>query len=98
MITGKYDVAAKFAGQSMTGICELVADGEVLSGQIESMGNIIEVENGKVDGDTFNFKCMFSTPMGLVKAKAFGSVEGDDIELNLKALIGKVKFTGKRIG
>ncbi len=97
MITGKYDVAAKFAGQSMTGICDLVADGDVLTGQIESMGNIIEVEEGKVEGDSFKFKCMFQTPMGLVKAKATGSVSGDDIEMNLKALIGKVKFTGKRI-
>lgn len=98
MITGKYEVAAKFAGQEMTGVCELTAEGDVLKGQIESMGNIIEVEDGTIEGDAFKFKCMFQTPMGLVKAKASGSVTGDDIELNLKALIGKVKFTGKRIG
>ncbi len=98
MITGKYEVGAKFAGQEMTGICELKEEGDVLTGQIESMGNIIEVEEGTIDGDSFKFKCMFQTPMGLVKAKASGSVSGDDIEMNLKALIGKVKFTGKRIG
>lgn len=97
MIDGKYDVKAVFAGKEMTGICDLKTDGDVLTGQIESMGNIIAVEDGKVDEDKFTYKCKFSTPMGLTKAKASGFVDGDHIEMTLKALIGKVTFKGERI-
>ena len=97
MVAGKYLASGVIMGSDMETEIEYIVEGNTLTGTMVVMGTKIEVLEGTVDGDTFKHQCKVPTPMGQMKIKIDGKVEGDDISFIIKNPMGKSPFTGKRI-
>ena len=75
----------------------LKADGDKLSGVMESMFGKQDFSGGTVTGDNFAFTMKISGPMGDMQLDYTGTVSGDDISGSVKAGdFGSSPFTGKR--
>ncbi|MBN1693113.1 MAG: hypothetical protein JW845_06110 [Dehalococcoidales bacterium] len=76
----------------------LKADGDKLSGSMESSFGKMDFSGGTVTGDDVAWETEVSSPMGSMKLGYTGKVSGDDISGNVKAGdFGTSPFTGKRI-
>lgn len=73
-------------------------EGPVLTGTVSAAGNTIEIENGRAteDGFTYQYK-MKGGPIGKIKVKVDGKVEGDKLIGNLKTPMGSISFEGTRV-
>lgn len=96
-LEGKYMASGSVMGSDMDCEATLHVEGNVLTGTMLTMGNLVEILDGVADGDSFKCACKVPTPMGEMKIKLEGSVSGDDIEFTLRNPMGKSKFVGKRI-
>ncbi len=97
MVAGKYVAEGEIMGSEMESEIEYIVDGSTLTGSMVVLGSKIDVVDGVVDGDHFKHICHVDTPMGKMKVKIDGNVNGDDITFTLKAPLGKSAFTGHRV-
>lgn len=96
-VAGKYSATGVVMGSDMDCNANFIVEGNVLTGTILTMGNLVEILDGEVDGDTFKCACKVPTPMGQMRIKLNGTVTGDEIEFTLKNPMGKSVFTGTRV-
>jgi hypothetical protein len=94
-IDGTYKIIAKSPVGDQAGELLFRTENNVLTGYMTALGSKAEIENGKVDGDNFEFTVKFKTPMG-TKTTVTGSVEKNDITGQMKAMMTKIKFSGTR--
>ncbi|MFV0519485.1 MAG: hypothetical protein ACK5LY_04345 [Lachnospirales bacterium] len=97
MVEGNYIAKGKVMGSEMESHIEYLVEGATLTGKMVVMGNTVDVEKGNVDGDSFTHLCHVPTPMGKMKVKVAGSINGDDISFILQSPMAKSEFVGKRI-
>lgn len=61
------------------------------------MGATAEIGDGVLDGNHFYHTMKMKTPMGNMKIKVDGKLEGDMISGTLKAMMITMPFKGKRM-
>lgn len=95
-VEGAYNVTVEAMGKKAHGTLELRVSGSTLTGNVRAAGMKVEVQDGRVNGDSFTGAVEADTPLGHKKASVKGSVSGDTISGELKAGLLKAKFTGTR--
>ena len=68
------------------------------TGTNEVMGQVLTIQNGKISGNTFEFKEKMDSPMGASEFTFKGTFDGDKISGNIITQMGTMSFTGKRVG
>jgi hypothetical protein len=96
-VDGSYKVVTKSAMGGGEGVFTLATEGETLKGTVEFMGETLELQNGTTSGNDFSATVEGKSPMGPMKLKFNGSVEGDAISGVLTTGLMKIKFSGERI-
>lgn len=72
-------------------------EGSVLTGTISALGNTVEIEKGRATEDGFTHQYKMKGPMGKIKVKVEGKVDGDKLIGNLKTPMGSIPFEGTRV-
>jgi hypothetical protein len=96
-VDGTYKISGEAMGTVLEGTLELASSGSKLAGTARIGSQMIELKNGKADGDSFTADVTAPTPMGDVKFKMSGKVAGDKISGRLKTLMVNAKYEGSRI-
>lgn len=91
-VDGTWNVEAR--GQQ--GTFDLHADGDTLTGHIKVMAIEADIQDGTLNGSSFTGTVEADGPVGHVKAKLSGTVDGDSLTGTLKVGIMKTKLTGTR--
>lgn len=78
------------------GKLDLRANGNELTGHVSVMGIEADIQDGKLNGSNFTGTIEADGPVGHVKAKLSGTVDGDNLTGTLKVGIVKTKLTGSR--
>jgi hypothetical protein len=73
-------------------------DGDVLTGTNEVMGQTLQILDGKVSGNSFEFKEKMESPQGASEFSFKGSVDGDKITGSIQSPMGPMPFEGSRVG
>lgn len=96
-VDGTYKFVADSAMGEIAGTVTLTsaADG-TLKGTVDVMDDVVELEDAKADGNDYTGKCTVKGPMGKMKLKVKGTVEGDSISGSLDAGLMKFPFKGSR--
>ena len=97
-ITGTYHVVGKMMGRDFDSHIRYVEDNGVLTGSVTFMDQEIAVIEGAVNGNSFKHKCIVDSPMGDMKIRIEGTVDGDDMTMQFRTPIFKTTLTGKRVG
>lgn len=95
-VDGTYRVILDAFGSSTQGTVTLKSNGQALSGEVYGMGMDAQLENGKVDGQSFSGTIEGPTPLGTMRFKVSGKVDGNAIAGTLKAGLVKATFEGTR--
>jgi hypothetical protein len=95
------DGTYKITTQSQMGKTEATfqfrTNGDTLTGTNEVMGQTLEILNGKVNGNSFNFIEKMESPMGATEFTFKGTVDGDKISGEFVSQMGTTPFEGTRI-
>ena len=95
-IDGTYKGTAKAFLGSADFELRLETSGTALSGTASVMGIEAELQNGKVDGDSFSFQAEGDSPLGHMVLDVKGTVSGDRITGAAKAGGMSAKLEGAR--
>ena len=95
-IDGTYKIIAKAPIGNQEGTLVFKVEGDVLTGAMTALGATLEIENGKVNGNDFEYTMKYKTPIGTTKTTVTGSVDGDKISGIFKALMMTMHFSGTR--
>lgn len=91
-VDGNWNVEAR----GRQGTLQLQADGNTLHGHVAVVGIEADIQDGQLNGSNFTGTIEADGPVGHVKAKLSGSVDGDTMNGTLKVGIVKTKLTGIR--
>lgn len=91
-VDGEWNVEAR--GQQ--GTLDLHAHGNTLTGHVKVMTVEADIQDGRLNGSSFTGTVETEGPVGHVKAKLSGTVDGDSLTGTLKVGIIKTKLTGTR--
>ena len=95
-IDGTYDIMVKTLKGKQGGRLVFKTDGETLTGTSDSGGEVVELLDGQVQGNGFQFKVKQKTPIGRLSIKFKGTVDGDTISGKAKTPFGPAPFEGTR--
>jgi hypothetical protein len=96
-IDGTYDIMVKTLKGKQGGRLVFKTDGETLTGTSDSGGEVVELLDGKVEGNEFQFKVKQKTPIGRLSINFKGTVDGDKISGKAKTPFGPAPFDGTRV-
>ncbi|MDR3318417.1 MAG: hypothetical protein LBS99_03185 [Clostridiales bacterium] len=96
-IEGTYNITVKSLVGKQAGTLVYKTEGDVLTGSMSWGKVIVTVENGKIDGDNFEWTMNYKTPMGVTKSTVTGIVDGDDVSGKFKAGLLTMPFSGARV-
>ena len=96
MIDGTYKIQMDSPVGAKEGTAVLITSGEKLTGSLTAMGVQIDIENGKVDDNSFTFGGKLESFVGPVIFAVGGSVEGDTIQGIAHIANRDFVFTGTR--
>ncbi len=96
-VDGIYEISLKTPMGNQKGKLDLKAEGTVLTGTAQVMGASVPLENGKVDGDAFEFQVEANTPMGKIKITMKMKVDGDALSGEATTPFGPAPVTGTRV-
>jgi hypothetical protein len=91
-LDGTWNVEAR----GRQGTIALHTDGAALTGRVDVMGIVADIEDGRVNGSSFTGTIEADGPVGHVKAKLSGTADGDSLSGAIKVGIVKTKLTGTR--
>lgn len=95
-IDGTYNITLNTPMGKQDGKLTLKADGDTLTGNMEQMGNSVDLANGKVDGDKLTWDASITTPMPMT-LKFEAALDGDNIAGDVElGAFGKASFEGTR--
>jgi hypothetical protein len=97
-VDGTYEISIQTPMGNQTGTLTLKTNGTDLTGTSEVMGAESPLQNGKVDGDAFDFMVEASTPMGAIELTIKGKVDGDELTGEATSPFGPAPMSGKRTG
>ena len=96
MIDGTYKIQMDSPVGAKEGTAVLITSGEKLTGSLTAMGVQIDIENGKVNDNSFTFGGKLESFVGPVIFAVGGSVEGDTIQGIAHIANRDFVFTGTR--
>ena len=95
-IDGAYDVTINSPMGSQNATVTLVTDGATLTGTLAGPNGSLDIQDGKVDGDSLTWSAQMVQPMPM-KLDFTASVSGDEISGSVKlGAFGSASFSGKR--
>lgn len=95
-VDGKWNMTMKTPMGEQNGTLDLKTEGDSLSGQMAGATGTVQIENGKVDGDSVSWNAKITTPMPMT-LEFQGKVEGDSLTGTVKlGAFGNAPFTGAR--
>jgi len=95
-IDGTYDTTVKSPMGDQTGKFTVVTDGDTFTGKMEGGMGSMDVEEGKVDGNTLTWKMNMTVPMPMT-LEGEATIEGDTIAGNINAgAFGAMPLTGTK--
>ena len=95
-VDGIYNIEVEAGGSKQLGSFTYKTNGNVLTGTATAMGVTSEITDGKVDKNRFEHTMKMKTPLGEMKIKVKGKVEGDVISGVFKVMMMSMPFSGKR--
>lgn len=96
-VDGKWNVVIKTPMGDQTGELTLKQDGDALNGTMSGAMGSIELQNGKVDGDTLTWSANVTSPMP-VQLDFTGKIDGDTIGGDVKlGAFGSSTFSGTAV-
>ena len=97
-VAGTYECVTKTPMGDQKSDVTIVVDGDTFTGSnVGAMGSM-ELENGKVDGNTLTWTMKMTVPMPMT-LEGSATVDGDDVTGSVKAgAFGSFPLSGKRIG
>lgn len=97
-VDGNYKIEIDTPMGKQESTLTLKADGDKLSGSMESMFGKQDFSGGSVKGDAVAWVMEISGPMGNMKLEYSGTVSGNDISGQVKAGdFGSSPFKGKKV-
>ncbi len=95
-VAGTYTVTTKTPMGDQTGTFTIVVDGDSFTGSVSNPMGTMEVQDGKVSGNTLTWKMDMKVPMPM-KLEGEATVDGDAITGNIKAgAFGSMALAGTR--
>lgn len=95
-ISGEYSVTVDTPIGQQEGSLTLKEENGSLSGTLTNSKGTFDFSDGTVDGNEVHFTTKIKTPMGRLKAKVSGKVDGDRFEGKAKLPLGSAEITGIR--
>ena len=98
-LNGDYKVNMVTGGRKYEAVYTLSTDDEGnLTGTLGAMGAKVVLERGSVNGNEFEGDASTKAPMGKIKMKLSGTIDGDNIKGEIKPSIGaKSTFEGSKV-
>lgn len=96
-INGTFNIVSSSPMGKSEGSFTFKTEGDILTGTATANGETVDIYDGKVDGNDFSLLFKMKTPMGNLKIKVTGKVDGDNISGVFKYILGTMKFEGKRV-
>jgi hypothetical protein len=97
-VAGTYDCVAKSPVGDQKSVLTFVVDGDTVTGTNAGANETMEIENGKVDGNTLTWEMRMTFPMPL-KLECSATVDGDALTGTIKAgMLGSMAMSGVRQG
>ena len=93
----KWNITIKTPMGDKSGVLDLKAEGTTLTGSLSDGSHNVEIDDGKVVGNTLYWSAKITSPMHM-KFKFTATVDEDRISGVAKHLLGKATFTGTRAG
>ena len=95
-IDGSWETVTKTPMGTQKAVMKIVSDGDSFTGTNEGKMGVMELENGKIDGDTITWKMEFKAMGLMLEGKA--TISGDEMTGEVKAgMMGTAPLTGTRI-
>ena len=95
-VDGTYDVTINSPMGNQNAKITLAANGESLTGTIAGQQGSLDIQDGKVDGDTLSWSAQMTQPMPM-KLNFTASVNGDEISGSVQlGAFGSASFSGTR--
>ena len=96
-VAGTYNVVTKTPMGDQTGTFTVVVDGDSFTGSVTNPMGTMDVQDGKVSGNTLTWKMDMKVPMPM-SLEGEASVDGDAISGNIKAgAFGSMALSGTRV-
>ena len=96
-IAGTYDCTAATPLGTLRSRLMLVVDGDQLTGHGVSDHGALDIENGRIAGDTATWSMRLTQPMPM-KLEVVATVAGDTLSAQVKlGFMGSVALTGTRV-
>ena len=97
-VAGTYNVVTKTPMGDQSGTFTVDVSGDGFSGSVTNPMGTMEVENGKVDGNSLTWTMNMKVPMPMT-LECEATVDGDAITGNIKAgAFGSMALSGTRAG
>jgi len=96
-VDGTYDISIQTPMGAQAGKMVLKAEGDALTGTMQNMMGTDPIQNGKVNGDEFEFMVEAKSPMGPLKITVKGKIEGDTVSAQAMTPFGPAPMSGKRV-
>ena len=97
-VTGTWDAVVNSPMGEQKSTMTLNQEGDTVTGTNAGAQGSVDIQEGKVDGDTFTWKMDITVPMPLT-LEGNATVEGDTMAGNIKAgAFGDMPFTAKKTG
>ena len=97
-VAGTYNVVTKTPMGDQNGTFTVVIDGDSFTGSVSNPMGTMEVQDGKVSGNTLTWKMDMKVPMPMA-LEGEATVDGDAISGNIKAgAFGSMAMSGTRAG
>ncbi len=96
-VDGTWETVAKTPMGEQKAKMTLTSDGDTFSGKSEGAMASMDIENGKIDGDTITWTMELTVPMKMtLEGKA--TISGDEMTGEIKAgMMGSSPMTGTRV-
>ncbi|KWV90358.1 hypothetical protein [Erythrobacter sp. YT30] len=96
-VDGTYNTTVKSPMGDQSGKFTVVTDGDTFTGKMEGGMGSMDVEEGKVDGNTLTWKMNMTVPMPMT-LECEATVEGDTLAGNVNAgAFGAMPLTGEKV-
>ncbi len=93
-VDGKWNISIKTPMGDQEGLLTLTQDGDALNGNMSGAMGSIDIQDGKVDGDTLSWSAGVTSPMPLT-LEFTGKIDGDAISGEVKlGSFGVSTFSG----
>ena len=96
-LNGTYKIVTESQMGKTEATFNFKTDGNVVTGTNAVMGQTLTIQDGKIDGNSFEFKEKMDSPMGASDFTFKGTIDGDQISGNIITQMGTTPFKGGRV-